>query len=280
MAFNWEDLLLTAMENPVPSFLTVAVLLGTALIFCLSRGSKKKTPSTSPSTPTPSLQTKEEGQKEGAEVKEKEEKDKEKTKKINDEEIKEDFDRKFPPDPLARTQSHPTSAAPAVPSPVPLTKSSSIGDKPSEEFDKQKILAELAQSNPHLFRRHLLTHLDELNGKDVDSTIEEIFNSFDVDKNGILEGDEYAKCIRQLAEHMHREMEEVMETVFNKMAKDLDMSKDEVDVVRNEHNAKNTVESFEQEVISLVDADGDGKITLEEAKEGFHKVVDKIESKR
>jgi Ca2+-binding EF-hand superfamily protein len=211
---------------------------------------------------------------------EKAEIDERKRKEINDIEVKEGFDLNFPPVTLERTKSQPTSNATAIPCPEPLNRSASNGGKASAEFDKVQALAELAQSNPTKYRRYLLTHLDELNGKNIDSTVEEIFCTLDIDKNGVLEGDEYVKCVRQLAEHMYREMEEVMETVFDKMAKELDMSKDDIDAVRSEHKETMSIESFEQEVISLVDVDGDGKITLEEAKQGFHMVVDKIEPKR
>merc|ERR1712187_88826 len=149
--------------------------------------------------------------------------------------------------------------------------------EPSEKLDEQKELAELARSNPEEYMKYLMTHLDELNGKNIDSTVESIFKEFDEDGSGVLEGEEYEKCVQKLAEHILGEYDEHMEKQFEKMSGELGMSKEEIDVIRSEHKETMTIEKFKKEVIKLVDVDGDGKITLQEAMDGFHKVVDAIE---
>merc|ERR1712048_655825 len=110
-------------------------------------------------------------------------------------------------------------------------------------------------------------------------TVESIFQHFDKDGNGTLEGTEYHECVRELAEHMLREYEKLMETRFEKM-KDMGMSKEEISIIREEHKQHTSlygIEAFKKEVIELVDVDGSGTITMEEAKDGFHKAVDKID---
>lgn len=181
---------------------------------------------------------------------------------------KEDFDKEVLPDNSGQ------NAAPPVPK---LRRALSGNQKPSKKFDEQKALAELARSNPDKYVKYLMTHLDDLNGKDIDSTVESIFKEFDEDGNGVLTGNEYDKCVQKLAEHMFGEYEEHGEKLFEYLSREWGMSEEEIDPIRSEYKEKGTIETCKNKVIELVDVDGDGEITLQEAMDGFHKVVDAIE---
>jgi len=152
----------------------------------------------------------------------------------------------------------------------------SAGRKAKEEFNKEKALAEIAKQSPDKFKAYLISHLDHLNGTNIQETVKKIFNEFDSDGNDVLEGTEFEQCVQKFAEHMFRKYEDVIDALCKSKAEN-GMPNEDIEEFRSQHNKHFSVETFQEDVKVMIDKDGDGRITLEEAMTGFPQVVDFIE---
>merc|ERR1712187_852728 len=85
------------------------------------------------------------------------------------------------------------------------------------------------------------------------------------DGDGVITGSEYEKLIQKFAEYMHSEFDEKMEADLKRHQVDWGLSSEEIAVIRIEHKHLSNIESMKQEVKDTIDADNDGKITMEEA---------------
>lgn len=134
--------------------------------------------------------------------------------------------------------------------------------------DQLKAMIEETQSS-----LQALGHLQEcMDASEVFQATETIFGRFDVDSNGVLEGDEYTACIDALVAHMKSKFEEELRRVIES-----NVDKDQCDSVLSDIMQKRFKgETMRQVVIEIVDPNQDGKITRDEALAGFKQVVDKL----
>merc|ERR1719440_449231 len=111
-------------------------------------------------------------------------------------------------------------------------------------FDRAKMLADLDTAETESESLH---------------AIEMLFATYDADDSFALVGHAYNECVTDITRHLHSEAERVAERYgTTKM-----LPSDEV---------------LKQWVIEIVDPNGDGAITFEEARQGFKVVVDDIET--
>jgi len=123
----------------------------------------------------------------------------------------------------------------------------------------------------HETRMHLFEELDTMENRPAGrnsltseivtqelNVLDKLFDMYDKDGNGLLEGEEYDKVISELSLHVHREAEE-----------------------RGAKYGKKTfvppLNVIENWVKEVVDPNSDGAITREEARVGIKKVVDDID---
>jgi len=127
----------------------------------------------------------------------------------------------------------------------------------------------------------MLCELDDLNESmdnyysTVLQKVDLIFNRFDKDGKGVIEGAEYTDCIDALVAHMKSEFERELLEAIKKNIKAEGKSHEDIfkDMMQNKFKA----DDMKRLVIEMVDPDGDQKITKAEAVAGFKKVVDEIE---
>lgn len=139
---------------------------------------------------------------------------------------------------------------------VPPAKGRGYDDEPAQAAKKEEPVRLSADQ-----RMILLQEIDdEDDGQTVDSKIETLFKAYDFDDSGFLCGEEYTKAMQELTEYVLAEAQ--------KRATALKMP-----VMMP---PANLVQDW---IIGVVDPNGDGAITLEEAKQGFKKVVDEVDDK-
>jgi hypothetical protein len=122
----------------------------------------------------------------------------------------------------------------------------------------------------------LLKNLDDLEKdsvKDVGAYIDKLFSELDKDGNGVLEGDEYTKCIDELLGHLKRTSEAgLLKIISGKV----EAGKEEA--AFNREWSKINFKKLRSKIENIVDANNDGKISKTEAKKGFKEVVDYMDS--
>jgi len=143
---------------------------------------------------------------------------------------------------------------------------------------------EVAYKESQVDTRQLLQALDDLSEgmagyeKAVFRNTEEIFNRFDIDGNGVLEGDEYTACIDALLAYMEGELErELLKAIEMEKAqgKYTDLAtKDILEALLAQKFKEDRMRSY---ITSVVDPNNDGRIMKDEALAGFKRIVDDIE---
>jgi hypothetical protein len=108
-------------------------------------------------------------------------------------------------------------------------------------------------------RMKMFENLDEAETEgEVLSAIDTLFDSYSAD-GSVLTGDTFEQCIQDIMQHIHNEAARVADKYgANKMLP--------------------SDEALREWILQVVDPNGDGAITWEEAKSGFKYVVDDIES--
>jgi len=104
-------------------------------------------------------------------------------------------------------------------------------------------------------------------------TIDEIFARFDIDKKGVLEGKEAQACTDALLAHIMDAIEGQVKATISEIIPD-DPKRMQAEVEKK--MMKVSTDKIRQKISDSVDPNTDGKISKDEAKEGFKKVVNMI----
>merc|ERR1712039_1075723 len=101
-----------------------------------------------------------------------------------------------------------------------------------------------------------------------------MFDEFDTNGDGVLEGDEYMKCVKACAEHMKEEMKKgLLAAVTHQQAVgDVKPNIDVEALVRDAFNLKYDEERMLTDASLIADPDQDRKITREEWYEACEKL--------